>query len=526
MTTTDTARDVIGASLADWRTLDWRFLLPAGAIRVVAFAGPVPDDEAAALRALGALVVPAGANSANADAAIVTDGDAGRLGNALASLRPGGWLLVRTVSLTWRPRGGLETGRGWRRGLRRYGLTDVRAYWHAPSREVCSYLVPTDDADALRFVLKRWRGTAHGLVKSVVARGLLRVGLLPYATRDLTLVGRVPGGDTDGTSVVLAAAPVGHPVSAVLLTPWFEASRHVIGVLLRGSQPVVVVKVPRRPGDDSGLRREADALERLRSLPFHPAHAPRVLTAPAGAPPGVLVEEAIVGEALGPELVRADPVRALRVGMAVVDAMPVTGTTNADPGWFERLVEAPLRGFAERGPDDAATRTLVARTRERLAPLAAADLPLVFEHADLGHPNLVLRPDGTLTALDWERAEGRGLPGHDAAFLLGYLADARRGAFALDARLRAFEAAFLGPHRWAWQAFREHLARRRVREDLAAALLLASWARSSCGLLDRLLAAADDQTLARPAAWAEEIVRHHRDPAVWRLVDAAWDRLD
>ncbi|HLM65790.1 MAG TPA: aminoglycoside phosphotransferase family protein [Acidimicrobiales bacterium] len=534
--------------LAAWRELDWRFALPAGELRTVAFVGPASAGEVDALRALGSNVVVIGddaterapATGGTADVAIVTTATTGALDGAARAVRPGGWVLVR-VTAVLRPRRGVQvdTVPRWERRLRATGLGDVTTFWHAPSRATCSYIVSTDDHDGLRFVLKRWRGTRFGLAKSLVARALLRAGLFPYATRDVTVAGRAAGGEGTGPSRPLATAQASAAGadSVVLLTPWFEASRHVVAIVLRRGTPACVVKIPRRPGDDSGIRRETESLRRLPALsPAAADRAPRVLAAADAAAPDAaadphaadgcpaLVEEALAGEALGPERVRASPARALRVGMALVDVMPVTGNTLADAGWYHRLFEAPLERFRRDAPAEIRPGELVARTHERLRPLRGALIPLVFEHGDLGHPNLVLRPGGRLAALDWERSEERGLPGHDAVFLLTYLAEARRGAFAIDDRLRSFDAAFLGTAAWARDALAGHLARRQVDEALLPPLLLACWARSACGLLDRLAGSgsgSDDGAVAVDA----EVVLQDRDVTLWRHVDEVYGRL-
>jgi hypothetical protein len=524
----------LDADLAAWQEIDWRFTLPAGELRTVAFVGPLPAGEARALRALGAEVAPGDGDpagprpgtGAQADVVVVTAATPDALDAALRAVRPGGWALVRLATGLRRGRRGVavDTGPGWERRLRRGGLGDVTAFWHAPSRTTCSYIVPTRDRDGLAFVLRRWHGIRLGRLKSLVARALLAAGLFPYAARHVTVAGRVPGGDgaAPANSAVLEAAGA-HGAGAgsvVLVTPWFEASRHVVGIIFRDGEPACVVKVPRRPGDDSGVERERRSLGRLAAVsPTAAAHAPRVLAAPGGP---ALVEEAVTGEALGPELVRASPARALRLGMAFVDAMPVTGNSGTDPAWYDRLLGAPLDRFRREAPPELGAEALVASAHRHLRPLRDAALPLVFEHGDVGHPNLVVRPDGRLAALDWERSEERGLPGHDAVFLLAYLAEARRGAFAIEDRLRAVDDAFLGPAAWARDALAAHLARRGVDAALLPPLVLACWARSACGLLDRL-AGPPGADVTRPLDAATVVA--DRDVALWRHIDRRYDSL-
>jgi hypothetical protein len=503
-------------------------------LRTVVFVGPTSAGEVRALHALGTDVDVIGEDRTDprpaavgmADVVVVTTATSGALDAAAHAVRPGGWVLVRLRTTVRLRRRGVDVDAAprWERRLRQSGLGDVVTFWHAPSRKTCSYIVSTGDHDGLRFVLKRWRGTRFGLLKSLAARALLAVGILPYAARHVTVAARAPGGKGAGRSAALEAAGerAASADSVVLVTPWFEASRHVIAIVLRAGTPACVVKMPRRPGDDSGIRRESESLRRLAALsPAAAGRAPRVLTAAAGGSPA-LVEEALAGEALGPERVRANPARALRLGMALVDGMPVTGSSVAEAGWYDRLLGAPLERFRRDAPAEVRAGELVARTHQRLRPLRDAGLPLVFEHGDLGHPNLVLRPSGCLAALDWERSEERGLPGHDAVFLLTYLAEARRGAFAIDDRLGAFEDAFLGRAAWACDALTAHLTRRRVDRALLPPLILACWARSACGLLDRLAGSRRGHVAGTLEAAG---VVDDRDVTLWRHVDRLYGHL-
>lgn len=511
------------APLAAWRDLDWRFALPPVELRTVSFVGPASTAEAEALHALGARVAridpepPARhADGGTADVVIVTAPSPAALDAATRTVRPGGWVLVRTSRSIRAGHPGLrvEAAPRWQRRLRRSGFEDVATLWHAPSRRTCSYIVSIGDSAGVRFVLRRWQGTRFGLAKSLAARALLALRLFPYAAGDVTVAGRAPGGGRSGADAAVSPA--------VLATPWFEASRHVIAITFRDGVPVCVAKMPRRPGDGSGIRREVDSLRRLAAAsPAAAERGPRVLGR-VSAGSDVLVEEPLSGKALGPERVRANPARAVRIGMELVDLMPVTGSSQRDARWYDRLLGAPLGRFRSDAPAEVGAAELVARTHERLRPLRdARDLPLVFEHGDLGHPNLVVRPSGWLGAVDWERSEARGLPAHDAVFFLTYLAEALHRAVDVPDRLHAFEDAFLGAGAWARRTVAAHLDRRGVDRALLPPLVLACWARSACGLLERLAGAPGPGSSEDDAA----IVVEDRDVALWRHVDRIYGRL-
>src|SRR5690606_23163251 len=91
-------------------------------------------------------------------------------------------------------------------------------------------------------------------------------------------------------------------------------------------------------------------------------------------------------------------------------------------------VEERLRRLSDETPA-ASAGSLVGATTAALATLRSSALPPVFEHGDLGHPNLVVLADGGIGVLDWETARRDGLPLHDLVFFLGYvaLATARPG---------------------------------------------------------------------------------------------------
>jgi aminoglycoside phosphotransferase len=263
--------------------------------------------------------------------------------------------------------------------------------------------------------------------------------------------------------------------SCVLLTPRFRRSRHVIVLVLDDGRraPGLVGKVPRGAGDAPGLAREA---RNLRSA--EPAlaragggSAPRVLAFDEGPPHPLLLETALPGRPLSPAALRRDRDGAVeRVAAWLERLAAATATPAPDDGWYERLVRAPLQDLAARA--DAPTVGMVARTLARAEILRARQLPLVFEHGDLCHPNLLLEDDGGVSVLDWERAEPAGLPAHDLFVFLSFAAAASRE------RAAALRPAFFGRTPWAWRAAQRYAQRLALDLDLLAPLLAVSCARS------------------------------------------------
>ncbi|SDC39498.1 Phosphotransferase enzyme family protein [Geodermatophilus telluris] len=310
-----------------------------------------------------------------------------------------------------------------------------------------------------------------------------------------------------------------------VLTPRFTTSRHVVGMVsgARG-RPELVVKVPRRAGDDSGTRREAHVLGLLAGTGVG---APQLVGLVEHEDRAVLVETVVRGAELDPARVRQDPEAAVAAGVAFVSALPVTRPADANAGWYERAVQRPLRSLVELVGDDGGDLAgLVERTHAVLAPLRDVAVPAVLEHADLSHPNLFLAADGSLQVIDWERADEHGVPGHDLVFLLGHLGEARRGAWTRDGQREAFDATFTGPAAWARPLLADHLRARGIDPALLPQVVVLAWARSSATLAERLVpaGASSSEDAGRPTPeQARAAVAADRDVALWRH---ALDRVE
>ena len=446
---------VSSTALQWWPSADWRFLLPAGVGRRVGFGRPVRPTERRVLEEAGATVADEVTDARGLDV-LVLDGPSVD-GTDLSTVPSGAWVVQRLTRRWWQ-RGGRHSRRAVTGVLSTHGLDLVAIVWHAPHRARCSYLVDLGDRTAVDEMLQRYAGVPWGRAKSVVARTANGIRAAPLLASDITLVARKRV-RSDGTPRQ-AAPPVLPPhmetglahsgaVSRLLVTPWFETSRHVVALYLDAGDGslLAVAKLPRRPWDVDGICREARVLRTLETLTDQLVdRVPRVLDLAEGSRP-YLLETALTGRPVAPEVVRSQGDRLLEAGLDLVARMPETGSTARDPGWFERLVEGPLTDVAGQVPLPGLA-DLVAETLALLEPLRRAGFVLVAEHGDLSHPNLVL-DGGRLGALDWERSELHGLPLHDLCFLLQYVAESRLGTFARDGQLQAFDEVFTGA---AWAA--------------------------------------------------------------------------
>ena len=531
------------APLRSWPAVDWRFLIP-DVVGHAGYRGPVPADELRVLREAGVRICTEPGPGDALDVLIATHADAGLARSDLAAVRPGGWYLLRLGSVRAGIGSRLRTGRirRWRRELERRDCDSVTAYWHAPNAQRCSYLVDLADRVAVDAMLRRYHGVRFGRAKSIATRLLNRLGLIGLVARDVTIVGRFLA------SFAADAEPVGAPLptrtlagllskrhrapAKLMITPWFEASRHVVTLYLDPADRRLraVAKLPRRPWDTSGIRREAQALRLLEAHPEQLAgQHPVVLGLEMDCRP-YLLESAMTGEPVDPDLVRGRSAAVIAAGAQLADRLAaIRGGSDAggsDAGWFDRLLGEPLRAFPHRVPLPAAAE-LVARTLDLLAPLRdGAALPMILEHGDVSHPNLLMTADSQLTVLDWERYERCGLPGHDLVFFLQYVAEARMSAVARPAQLAAFDAAFVGEAAWARPHLLGYLAKLDVPNQFLPPLILATWARTSTGLLTRLDADETDEAgrSADPSMLADTFASD-RDFLLWQHAVRRFEQL-
>lgn len=521
---TDLGRRATAGALTDWANLDWRFLLRAVA-PTARWGGDarIPWRDALGLLAPGPVAAEGQGSQGDLDLLVLRDPAVRSLPDLLSRLRPGGQVYVEVRRRAWRS--GPRSLPGWQRALTSAGIVDVQAHWHAPALDTRSRIVPLSSRSAVADALSHHQEVRFGGLVSAAARLLLAAGLFPLLVREGSVSGRRVGGDVDDAPVidralrddslrsVLRAEGISAVSGVALLTPSYATSRHVLVLVYAGSQhgPRLLLKIPRRPGDDSGVRHEAGQLQRVHELGAEVAPKPLGVF-PIGATVA-LAETAVRGRPLSPREVRAHPQAALAAGLELVRALPVTGRWRAEeieavPTGGARSVLVSLLG-AE------AADQVVARTRRALHPLRDAALPAVLEHGDLSHPNLLLGSEGRLRAVDWERGASHGLPGQDLVLFLAYLAEARAGAASPLERVAAVEGALLSRHGWARGHLAEHLAWRGVEERLLLPVLLACWVRASGTLPDRLTAGGGDEQELRTVAASE------RDVMLWmRLLPA------
>lgn len=262
----------------------------------------------------------------------------------------------------------------------------------------------------------------------------------------------------------------------VLITPRFAQSRHVVMLVLGrdSAEPVLAAKLPRLAGDGDELAQEAANLQAAGWAVGDDGTVPRVVAYAPELKYPLLLQRALTGRPLGPAEVRRNRAAAVEKVAAWCDRLGAsTIQHDAEAAHLDRLIMAPLRTLAGPTGPGGQIAELARRTYPLAQELVAARPPLVFEHGDLGHPNLLVGADGKLGVLDFERAEHAGLPGFDLLVFCTYAA-ASASARGVS---HGISEAFHGRSPWAAEAFAAHLRRLGVEPHLEPALLAVSCAR-------------------------------------------------
>jgi aminoglycoside phosphotransferase len=481
------------------RRLDWRFLLPVPALDRVVYFGPPDGALLDSLRQFSSCLVTADEASPDDagrfDLAVVDGASAHALQMAVQLLRPGGRIYVESGGAFARRDRGLRP-HAVCRWLRRLGLPAPHMALHWPDFERCTRIIPIQRA-ALRHAVHS--GMLGGAVAPVAP--LLRPSVVEWFAPAISVTAATmePAGGAAMSSAGAflatrrdALAPVPRGVNGLgastLITPRFRASSHVISLVpgQDGWPPALAVKAARLPGDRSALDREASnlrALQASRRGGFDTI--PQVVAYEEYAGHPLLVETAIAGTLMHRAVVRRHPDACSRAVFEWIVEVHSATRREPDHSWLDRLVESPLARLARVLDGDAACGEMVCATRETAERLRRERLPLVFEHGDLSHPNILLTEAREAAVLDWESAEPAGLPLCDLIFALTYIAVARRPRWSRQTEVQAFADAFWGRRAWARPYLRRYADRLAVPSSAIDALVLLTWPRYLDGLLAR-----------------------------------------
>jgi hypothetical protein len=385
------------------RRVDWRFLLrQREAPRLLDLAG---GPTAEALRLVGE-AAPRAAQAAD----LVVLGFPGRkeLRIARESLRPGGEL----VCLWQRPRAlGVRRARA---RLHRAGFADARFYWPGPdpSRDP-EFWLPIEAPAAIEQVLSQRPPHSR---KDAALRLAWRAAAQAGTVAPICAVASL-GGSAGGPADDEIDGTLPDPEPWLLLSGGSESDNKVVGLPFPDGRPApgLVAKFGRVPKADLALDREAELLRRLRGERGDLAGVPWVRASGRRAGGRAIVQEAMQGQTLDKALSRSTyPTVAAQMTDWIAS---LAGEPRPEPSsaWSERLIADPLNEL-ERDFGDRIPAGLPERARRALGELG--DLPLVWEHRDLGPWNVAIGDSGAPGVIDWEDAEPRGLPCLDLVYFL------------------------------------------------------------------------------------------------------------
>jgi aminoglycoside phosphotransferase (APT) family kinase protein len=312
-------------------------------------------------------------------------------------------------------------------------------------------------------------------------------------------------------------------MQSLILTPNFRASRHLIFLLFPEGQrtPALVAKVPRAADGGSSLEQEARNLQAVHAAtPGGMDSIPRLVAYETYCGYPLLIETAIVGPLMSPAAVRANRDANCDLLLEWLVTLERSTASTADVGWFERLIEQPIGELARLLSLDEGEQQALEQTHQHTQALRSANFPLVCEHGDMSHPNIILLSETQVGVIDWELADPHGLPACDWFFFLSYVASALAQARTPDEHLKAFESAFFGQTAWAGALIRRYTQSMGLADDLLKPLFVACWARYTAYLLLRL----SEQQVAADADSAKWL-RTNRYYHYWRYTLDHLDQL-
>jgi aminoglycoside phosphotransferase len=314
-------------------------------------------------------------------------------------------------------------------------------------------------------------------------------------------------------------------LSTLILTPRFDASRHVIFLVMTSGQrqPILVAKIPRMPQFSDHLTHEAHVLQTIQGLrPGGFRSIPQIITYKEYHGYPILLETALNGQLMSPDMVRRNPERMLQITRDWLLEMQSNSIQPHDDCWYAELVESLLIVLREDFPLTASERDLLQRCEEYLAVLKDLSLPYALQHGDLSHPNIVMTGPNTIGVLDWELATIRGLVASDYFFFLSFVAFSLSRANDSRNYISAFDKAFFDGHQAGMQPYIQAYATAfKLQRDVVPALFLLCWLRYLILFIERLRVRKTDPISMEAA----NIVRKNRYYAIWKHTIKHFERL-
>jgi hypothetical protein len=385
------------------RSVDWRFLVDEESTpRVLDLASGELSE------ALGLVFEPA-ADASPVDLVVLEAAAVADLARARSALRPGGHVVCRWAS----PRP--VSMRSARRRLLKAGFEEPAFYWPGPTpgRDPEFWLPLGVDAAIDHLFSQRPPASRAQALQRRLWRAAANAG---YAA-PLCAIARLSGGEDRRE----AGDPLSGETPWALLTHGSEIANAVVGLPFPtgGAEPKLVAKAGRIEESDLALEREAEVLRRVAEERPDLAGVPRVHASGRRVGRSVMVQDALSGAPL-PGLLEPPNLAAISRQMTSWLA-DLAGRAAPQPvgDWARRLLGEPLEEL-ERGLGSSLPADFASRARRAFDDIG--EMPLVWEHRDLGPWNIVIDAEGKPAIFDWEYAEPQGLPAIDLTYLLTNLA--------------------------------------------------------------------------------------------------------
>jgi hypothetical protein len=424
--------------------------------------------------------------------------------------------------------------------LRELGFAATARHWHYPEFANSRAIVPLAERSAYAYALARRESKPLQRLKARVA-AIAGPAMPLVASRSISIVadlGTVTSRTAAGSALsaasqeaLLARFGLGDGFSEVLITPIAETSTAVLSVFLppRSARPALIAKQPRLH-ERSALEREAANLQALRAAwPAATLAAPESLGIFGEKDAPILVQTALDGRGLEPAELRRSH---RRVVDDVVRSLIDLGAESASPaaavaGWYEETLQRPLETHGRLAAELRGARELVSRSIEATEELRRASIPLVFEHGDVAHSNVLRLRSGGVGLVDWELAQPQGLPLQDLFFFIGYVAFTCAGAKTTAERVAAFDGVFFDRDGWASKAVAAYADRLQLPPASVSPLFVACWARYAAGFRQRLLGSVPGDSQPETTARIEASIEALVEPwyALWRRALEIADRL-
>lgn len=243
-------------------------------------------------------------------------------------------------------------------------------------------------------------------------------------------------------------------------TNW-EGGRVRFAVLDQQGRPILFIRMMRNPKNDSLLEKEYRLIASLIGNPAIAAYLPKPCFIGEVSGQKFVVERAVAGESVFKDMHRRlwnprNPFNS-HINMAkniLIELAKGTKKCVSKKQLFD-IVLAPINKFYfKSGGNTSDLETIIGK----LTRNSKGCLETVATHGDFSPKNLILRPDGYCTVIDWETARINGLPLIDLFYFLSryaYLSGSSRRE-SQARRIKAFYESSRSDAKWARLAVEQY----------------------------------------------------------------------